>query len=378
MRILFALNHPAHYHLFKHAFSLLLEDGHEAVFVIKNKDILADLLESEKVQYHMLTQKRVGHNKISVLAKGLVDIMIQDWNLLRFSRKFKPDLMIGTDFSITHVGKVMGIKSLVFNEDDFDVNKLFCRLAYPFATSIISPFVCDVGKYNHKKIGYGGYQKLAYLHPNRFKPDIHVVRKYIRTDKKFFLIRLVRFAAGHDIEMNHSGISTRLLGNLVSLLESFGDVYITSESKIPAALQKYTLRIDPKDIHHLLAFAELFIADSQSMIVEAAMLGTPCVRFNSFVGRISVLEELQEKYNLAIGIHVNEPEALMRQVSELLRVNSLKHVYQKRREKMLADKIDLTAFVVWLIEHYEQLDLKANGAADFQEEFGKDSEAMRA
>ena len=88
-------------------------------------------------------------------------------------------------------------------------------------------------------------------------------------------------------------VSSQVLSRLVALLETVGSIYITSESRIPASLQKYTLIIEPKDIHHLMAFTELFIADSQSLIVEAAMLGTPPCRFNTFVGRISVLEELQ-------------------------------------------------------------------------------------
>jgi predicted glycosyltransferase len=365
MKILFSLNHPAHYHLFKHSSAILQKLGHKTVFVIKSKDILGQLLVSENVPFHILTKKRVGHSKIAVLAKGVIDILIQNYKLFLYCRKYCPDLMAGTDYSITHVGKVLGIKTLVFNEDDYDVNKLFCRLAYPFATTIISPFICGVGKYTHKKIGYDGYQKLAYLHPKRFKPDINIVRNYFDSKGRFFLIRLVRFAAGHDIEMNHSGISIRVLENLVSLLEGFGEVYITSESKIPGALEKNTLRIDPKDIHHLLAFAELFIADSQSMIVEASVLGTPCIRFNSFVGKISVLEELQDKYKLAIGIHVNNPGKLMKQVSDLLHAENLKGVYQRRRQKMLNDKIDVTPFIVRLIEHYEQTYLKTNKHPDF-------------
>ena len=31
-----------------------------------------------------------------------------------------------------------------------------------------------------------------------------------------------------------------------------------------------------------------------------------------------------------------------------------KEVWEKRRKKMLADKIDVTAFMVWLIENYPE------------------------
>ena len=371
MKILFALNHPAHYHLFKHAFSILRRDGHDTFFVIKDKDILSQLLDSEKVDHHILTIKKIGHNKISVLAKGAFDIIIQDYRLLLFCREHRPDLMIGTDYSITHVGRLLGIESLVFNEDDFAINKLFCTLAYPFATAIVSPFVCDVGKSKHKKIGYNGYQKLAYLHPVRFKPDINVIRKYFDPNRKIFLIRLVRFAAGHDIEMKHSGITIPLLEKICLMLNPFGQVFISSEASIPAPLKKYSLKIDPKDIHHILAFADMFIADSQSMIVEAAMLGTPCIRFNSFVGKISVLEELEKKFKLAIGINVTQPEELIVQIKKNLDNENIKKVYARRRQQMLAEKIDLTGFIVWLIDNYPRSLAKAKNNSQIQNEFIK-------
>jgi predicted glycosyltransferase len=262
--------------------------------------------------------------------------------------------MVGTDYSITHVGKLLGIESIVFNEDDYNINKLFCKLAYPFATKIVSPLVCDVGKYSHKKVAYDGFQKLAYLHPSYFQPDMKVVKKYFDSTKKTYLIRIVQFSAGHDIEMNHSGISIQLLEKICTILEKQGQVYISSESRLPDHLQKYKLEINPKDIHHLLSFVDIFIADSQSMIVEAAMLGTPCIRFNSFVGKISVLEELEKKYKLAIGVHSCEPHELVRQLKLLLTQEDIKCVYNRRRDKMLKDKIDLTVFAVKLFHNYPQ------------------------
>ena len=362
MKILFALNHPAHYHLFKHTCAKLREYGHDTVFVIKSKDILAQLLQCENEPYHVLTHKRIGHNKATVIVKGAVDIIVQGCELFRFCCYYKPDLMVGTDYSITHVGKILRIAAIVFNEDDYAINKFFCNLAYPLATAIISPNICNPGRYFHKKIGYEGYQKLAYLHPARFKPEIDIASKYVDINKKIFLIRLVRLAAGHDIERNHSGIETALLQKICSTLAPAGQVFITSESSIPDSLRQYSLSIDPKDIHHLLAFADIFIADSQSMIVEAAMLGTPCIRFNSFVGQISVLQELEDKYGLAIGIHVSRPEQLIQQIEDMLGTENLRDLYRLRRRQMLAEKIDLTAFMVWLLHHYPQslLEIKNN------------------
>jgi uncharacterized protein len=352
MKLIFAVNHPAQYHLFKNPYLGLKSRGHDVVFVIKGKDILEPLMISDQVDFVTLAKRSHRKSRFSILAKGLWEVIIQGKNLWDFARKYKPDLMIGTDYSISHVGKVLKIPSIVFNEDDYQVNKFFCLLAYPCCTFIVSPQVCSVGKYYKKKIEYNGYQKLAYLHPKVFKPDLAIVKKYIPGDSKYYLIRLVHFSAGHDIEMKHGGIGFKEINTLIKSLKSRGKVFITSESQIPNHLKKYQLNIDYKDIHHILYYCDLFIADSQSMIVEAAMLGTPSIRFNSFVGKISVLEELEHKYKLTIGIHNSKPELLIQTVKECLKTQNLRNEFQKRRTLMLSEKLEVSSFFIWLIENY--------------------------
>lgn len=369
MKLLFAINHPAQYHLFKNSYLELNKNGHDVVFVIKDKDILEELLISEKLKFIRLTKKRVGKKRFSIIAKGIVDLIIQDINLYRFVKKFKPDLMVGTDYSITHIGKIFKIPSIVFNEDDFVINKFFCRLAYPLSSCIVSPSICNVGKYFKKKISYNGYQKLSYLHPRVFQPDPEIVKRYLNLEKRYFLIRLVSFSAGHDIEMKHGGINKFDLNELINILNQYGNVFITSESKIPTDLEQYKLKIDYKDIHHLLAFASLIIADSQSMIVEAAMLGTPSIRFNSFVGKISVLEELENDFALTIGIHNSRPDLLIEKVKDMLEIENMKDIFIERKNKMLAEKINVNAFITWFIENYPESEKIMRKNPDYQYNF---------
>jgi predicted glycosyltransferase len=352
MKFLIAVNHPAQYHLFKRTYTSLLTRGHTVFFVIKDKDILAELMNNEGVHYHKLLKKRIGNTKATILIKGFIDIINQGLVLLKFVKKYKPDVMFGTDYSITHVGKITGVPSIVFNEDDFNINKFFCRLSYPWASCIVSPTVCDVGKYSFKKINYDGYQKLAYLHPNIFTPDRAIVRKYADDNKSYFLIRLVNFSAGHDIEMKHGGISENVLEKLIAILEKHGNVFISSESKISDRFLNYRLQINKKDIHHLMAYASLIIADSQSMIVEASVLGTPSIRFNSFVGKISVLEELQNRYELTCGISNDRQDLLFDTINTILNTNELKSKHLSKRQEMLSDKIDVSAFISWFVENY--------------------------
>ncbi len=58
---------------------------------------------------------------------------------------------------------------------------------------------------------------------------------------------------------------------------------------------------NPSDIYHALYYADLYIGDSQTIAAEKAVLGTPALRFNDFVGKIGYLEELEHKYGLTFG-----------------------------------------------------------------------------
>jgi predicted glycosyltransferase len=355
MKVIIALNHPAQYHLFKNIAIELQKKQHHICFAVKSKDILEDLLNKDNVPFVRVSQKKKAPKfKLGVLFFRFSELLFQYINLAKLARSFKPDIMIGTDMAISLVGKLFGIPSVVYNEDDFEINKLFCKFSYPFATHIFSPSVCDVGKYSAKKISYSGYQKLAYLHPNRFKPDSQVRRKYIKEDDNYFIIRLVSFTAGHDVEAKHEGFNENLLLQVISILEPHGKVFITSETNLNPQLAPYKLNINPTDIHHLLYYSSLFIGDSQSMCVEAAMLGTPSIRFNSFAGKISVLEELEKKYTLTFGIPSTQPAKLLTKLKELLEYKNIREKFQEKRKNMLSDKIDLTAFSVWFIENYPQ------------------------
>jgi predicted glycosyltransferase len=205
------------------------------------------------------------------------------------------------------------------------------------------------------------------LHPSRFKPDIEIVKQKITLNRPFYLIRLVSLTAGHDLEKRHQGINEDVVQQLIDILSMKGDVYISSEAPVRKEFEKYILKINPELIHHFIFYADLFIADSQSMVVESAILGTPSIRFNSFVGEISVLEELEKKYSLTYGVKSSEPATLFALVRELLSVEDLKTSFQERRQVMLGDKIDLTNLMISLfsnfsgVKHLEKDSLKLLG-----------------
>ncbi|HAF29699.1 MAG TPA: hypothetical protein DCG75_11695 [Bacteroidales bacterium] len=88
------------------------------------------------------------------------------------------------------------------------------------------------------------------------------------------------------------------------------------------------------------------------MCVEAAVLGTPSLRYSNFAGKIGVLEELEQLYELTYGFPVSKSNALLEKLDNLLKIESIKLLWHQKRDKMLRDKIDVSAFWTWLIDNY--------------------------
>ena len=138
------------------------------------------------------------------------------------------------------------------------------------------------------------------------------------------------------------------------MLTKKGKVFITVEREIEPEFAHYQLKIPPEKIHSLLYYATMLIGDSQTMTSEAAVLGTPAIRSNSFAGRISYLNEEEDRYGLTFGFLPDETDKMMNKIEELLNKADLKTEWQKRRQKMLDDKIDVTGFMVWFFENYPE------------------------
>jgi predicted glycosyltransferase len=347
MKLLFYFGHPAQYLFLRETIRRLIQtEKHEIVILIKTKDVLESLVKADGIPYRNILMQERGHSKLAV-ACSLVQRLITIFPILIRQR---PDLLIGTDATLAQLGMLLGIDRITIIEDDYEIIKTLAKLTFPFTQTILCPVVCGVGKWTSKKVGYTGYMKLGYLHPNVFKVDEGIRDRYGLNDS-FVLVRLVRLTAHHDFGVK--GINGRLLDQLISVVEGMGHkVVISSESPLDEKYIQYRLEIQPTDMHQILAVASLLVCDSQSMSVEAAVLGTPSIRYSSFAGRISVLEELEHTYQLTYGIQPGQEEKLLAKAGALLAEPHLKEDFQQKRMRMLQEKIDVTAFLFWFIENY--------------------------
>lgn len=362
MKFVFAMGHPAHYHLYKNTIRILSTRGHSIKVVISQKDILVDLIQTSEFDYEVIASSKPNE---TLLQKGR-KLLGSSVKLYRICKEFKADLLIGCLSQIGVIGRLLGIPTVFNAEDDIDYTLLQGMITYPFINYILSPRPTNVGYFSYKKIPYEGYHKLAYLHPNQFVPDFTIVKEGVGTGD-FVLIRLVNLNAYHDI--NVKGITEDILRRLITLLKEKYNVFITSEKPISDEFKEFELRIKPEEIHHFLYFSSLFIGDSQSMAVESAVLGTPNLKFNDFAGRINVLNELEQKFGLTKGISANDPNLLQDEAYKMVNSENLRADYQANRKKMLACKIDVTEFFVWFFENYPESTFEMMSNPNFQFKF---------
>ena len=362
MKVAIFLGHPAHFHLYKNVANNLISDGFSVDFVIKQKDILETLLKDAGFNYFVIRkEERKSSSKIGMMFSTLK----MEWNMIRYICKRKPDLITGTCLSFS--GWITNKFTIVCNEDDAAVVPLFAKLSYPLASAILNPRVCNSGKWDTKAIKYESYQELAYLHPNHFTPDKKVVEKYFSAEKPYFIIRFAKLNAHHDSGIQ--GINLEIAKNIIQKLKSHGDIYITSERALEQELEPYRIAINLLDMHHVMAFAQLYIGDSQTMAAEAGVLGIPFIRFNDFVGRIGYLDELENDYQLGFGIKTKDVEKLYKTVDDLIIMPDRKEIFAKRKEKMLSEKIDYAQFLTWFIENYPESKKTMKENPDYQYNF---------
>lgn len=346
MRILFNIGHPAHVHLFKNLIWNLEKKGHECKITTIDKEIAVYLLDVYGFNYDI-----IGSAKSTLISKA-VELMKIDYRLYEIAKYFKPDILIGGvgNVYVTHVGKLIGKPSIVF--DDTEHAKIEHFLLDPFASSIVTPqcFKKDLGE---KQIRYNGYHEMAYLHPNYFHADISILEYLgINKNEKFSILRFVGWNASHDF--GHKGIDLTNKLRIARVLEQYGRVLISSEMNLPAEFDKYIFKVAPERMHDLLQYATLLFGESATMASECAVLGTSAI-YLDFAGR-GYTDEEETRYGLVYNFKTDKisQENALSKALELIKKDDIKKESALKSKKLIQEKIDVTAFMTWFIENYPE------------------------
>lgn len=341
MRIVVDINHPADVHFFKNFIREMEKRGHVILITASRKEISYRLLDNYGFHY-----EKLGSYGIS-LGEKMINIPLLDLKMYQAARKFNPDIFVGFgSIRAAHVSKVL--RKPCINFEDTDHAKWEHRLYVPFADVVLTPacFTRDFGK---KQVKIDTYKELFYLHPDFFRPDISVLADAgLLPDEKFIIVRFVAFDAQHDL--GQSGLQNR--EELVTQLEKYGKVFITSEGALPEHLKKYQLTVPLEKLHDLLYFATLYFGEGSTTAAEAAMLGTPAIYVSSLSGGLGYVSDLEQKYGLMYSYR--DQQQAVEKAGELLKNPQVKQEWMQKRDNFLKDKLNATQFLIWFVETYPQ------------------------
>ncbi len=360
MRIIVEIGHPAHVHHFKNMIWELERRGSDVKIVAKNKDVTIDLLEAYGFEYEELG---LNHNNIVGKASSLIKI---NYKLLKIAGKFKPDLFVSrASPHSAHISRLVNRPHIAFCDTEHaTLNDI---LAYPFTDVICTPLCYKKNIETKKHVTFDGYKELAYLHPQYFKPDPTILSALgLKEGEKYFILRFISWKASHDTKSKGFDYETKV--KLVRCLEKYGKIIILSEGGLDKEFEKYKFSGKPEQFHSLLYYASLCISEGSTTAVESALLGTPTIHFESFKSEnknikdvtslLGYLDELINKYELFYTF--TDQSSALNKTLDILKNQRYKEEIMKKRDKVIKEKIDVTKFMVDLIENYPHYFVKKN------------------
>lgn len=346
MKYLFFMNTPAHVHMYKNVVRRLSDDGHDVKILARDYGCTLDLLDSYDFEHEI-------YGKCETKKYSLVrELPFHYLNIFRMTRNFDPDLIFGIGAYAAHAGAIT--RTPVITIHDSEPTSLDHKISMPFINALLTPdaFEKDLGSKHHT---FNGFKETAYLYPGLFDPSTDNIKEElgVARDEEYVILRFNAFGSHHDV--GRSGFSLSDKNELISTLNEYATVFVSDEGGQLdfEQINAHSFELHPAKMHDALAGAALLVADTQTMVTEAALLGTPAIRSNSFVGESDMgnFKELE-----ANGLIHNERtlEDVLDRATEILADSSAKETWQKRREAYLDDKVNLTQLVVDIATEFER------------------------
>ncbi len=327
-RILVDVCHPVWVHFFRNAIERWRSEGCEVIVAGREKDCLVDLLVAYDIPHEVLTS--AGNRGLVKLAWEMVE---RDWKLLRLIRKFKPDVIVTANGACAaQAGWLARVPVVLFA--DGELATIENRLGHPFA-KVICRSAFEGTNESAKTRTYNSFPQLAYLRPDRFRPEPDALREAgIDPDEPYSLLRLVAWTANHDTHI--SGIPDPV--KLVHELEKETRVFISHERELPPEIADRSMKIPPHLYLQLIYHAQILLAEGGN-VMEAGVLGTP----NLFM--VSANFKLWDNM-IAEGVirKVDTQDELTAGALEILRDENAKPAWRERAQAFANKYDDLSDF----------------------------------
>lgn len=305
--------------------------GGKVCITTREKDVATTLLDAYGFEYQV-----VGRYP-SFIGKAL-SFLTTNYKLLKIARDFNPHLFLS--FGSIHGAHVAWVLNRIYVSLEDTEGSTFQQAMYmPFATRIYTPraFRRYLGR---NQIFYEGYHEMSYLLPKYFNPDSAVLSNYgLSPEDRFFILRLVSWDATHD--RGQKGMVD--VDGIIKHLEKYGDVLVSVESETKSNITQNRVRISPKDMHTMLAYAALYVGEGATMASESATLGTPAIYVNS-----QRLGYIDAEMHAGLLYHVvpskNTNDEIFRIIEEVMAKSP--EYFKNKSQEFLMGKIDVVDFII--------------------------------
>lgn len=347
MRYVFFTNTPAQVHLYRHAVDRLSQAGHDVLVLGRDYGCTTALLTAHDLPFRLYGSRDGGRFSLAR------EIPPQMARAARLVRRFDPDLVFGMGAYATVTGALTRTPSCIVVDSEPD--PVDHAISGRLARSMLSPhaFGKDLGANHHT---FRGFKECAYLHPDVFEPDPSF-RQALGLDptERFVVARFNGFDAHHDV--GESGLPPEQRRDLIRRLAEHATVLVSDEGDhvdvgdLPAR----EFSIAPARLHDALAAADLLVADTQTVVTEAALLGTPAVRSNSFVGPDD-MGNFQELAAADLVRNIADPVEAVDTAVDLAADPDATDRWTRRRDDYVDDLVNLTDLLVQVAEQRGRVD----------------------
>ncbi|MDY7394086.1 DUF354 domain-containing protein [Aureibaculum sp. 2210JD6-5] len=364
MKVLFIVYHPVDpYIVFETAKKIENEDGKCLFVIIEKEGIIKRIIDS-----YGFNSVVIGNSSESFIGK-ILNIFTLVIRIVRQIKKFKPDVIFSPATPYSSLACRFNKLPLICWEDTETATFNF-KYSHKRIDSLllIDSFYKTLPGDNIIK--FNGYKELAYLHPNNFKPDVHILTKLgLNVEDKIVLMRFSALNAMHDI-----GLKSEADNNDVKILKFIkkaehvynAKVFISvTERDLDNRFDAYKLKIDPSKYAHLLSFCSLYIGEGTTTASEAGVLGVPWIALRD--KPLGYLIDQEEKYEL--GIRTENLDLALNKAEDILQNTNSRYEWSLKRGRLLKDKIDVSAFITWFIKNYPKSHSIMRENPDFQNKF---------
>jgi uncharacterized protein len=326
----------------------LRKDGHETFLVAREQSIVFEILSEMGIPFFPYSSTPGKIYKITSFPAGII-------SAYRYLKEKKVEIVTGFGIYCSCVAFMLGVPDITFCDSESGMYPASYAVPFRFFTRFSSCFVTPAPYWEHigsKQLYVESNKELAYLRPGQYTPD-NSIFKYlgIPPGSDYVIVRFNSHNAVHDVGLKGFGDADKI--RLVKELEKHMRVFITSDAGVPGEIRDRVVRFPKNSIHDALYYARLLVADSGTLTMEAAVLGTPAIRSNSFVDNdAGVMKEFGGKYGLILNIA--DPHEAIDKAIELVLQPGLKQEWKARRDRYLKDKIDMDTFMAWLIGNFPE------------------------